>query len=229
MRTKARSSRRASIALAFGTAVSVAACAHVGQDQFDAELASLRSRIEQGDAANRRGVDELGRRSDEQMAALSARLDGLTRALTGLQGQFDVTVERLETAIRFAVPVYFGFDEATLRDADLPVLDHFGSVVKEFYPHALLTVEGFTDPAGSVEYNRRLGLRRAEAVRTYLVETGGFVSEQVRAVSYGEDEGRLVAPSKAGRQAGWENRRVALVVDHLGTVSDSTPVTEGTR
>ena len=119
MRTRTRSSRGANIALALGTAASVAACAHVSQDQFDAELASLRSRIEQGDAANRRGVDELGRRSDEQMAQLSARLDGLTQALTGLQGQFDVTVERLETAIRFAVPVYFGFDEATLRDADM--------------------------------------------------------------------------------------------------------------
>ncbi len=229
MRTESRSSRGAAIALALGMAASVGACAHVGQDQFDAEIASLRSRIEQGDAANQRSVDELGRRSDEQMAELSARLDGLARALTELQGEFDVTVERLETAVRFNVPVYFGFDEATLRDADLPVLDHFRSVVKEFYPDVLLTVEGFTDPAGSVEYNRRLGLRRAEAVRTYLVQSGGFVSEHVKAVSYGEDERRLVAPGKAGLQAGWENRRVALVVDHLGTVSDSTPVTEGTH
>ncbi len=221
------SSRRAAIALAL--AASVTACAHVGQDQFDAEIASLRTQMEQGDEANRRGVDELGRRSDEQLEELSARLDGLTRALGELQGQFNVTVQRLETAIRFDVPVYFGFDESTLRDTDLPVLDHFGSVVTEYYPDALLTVEGFTDPAGSVEYNHQLGLSRAEAVRTYLVESAGFVPEQVRAVSYGEDQGRLVAPGQAGRNVGWQNRRVAFVVEHLGTVSESTPVTDGTR
>lgn len=229
MRMETRSSRPAAIALVLGIAASVGACAHVGQDQFDSEIASLRSQIEQGDAANRQGLDELGRRTDERMEELSARLDGLTRALTQLEGQFDVTVERLETAVRFAVPVYFGFDEATLRDADLPVLDRFGSVLREFYPNALLTVEGFTDPAGSVEYNRKLGMRRAAAVRTYLVESRGLVSDHVRAVSYGEDEERLVAPNRAGRKAGWENRRVALVVEHLSSVSNSTLVTEGTR
>lgn len=227
MRTATIPGRRAIIALTL--AASVAACAHVGQDQFDAEIASLRGQIEQGDEANRRSVDELGRRSDEQLEELSARLDGLIQALTEMQGQFDFTVERLETAIRFDVPVYFDFDESTLREVDLPVLDHFGSVVSEYYPNALLTVEGFTDPAGSVEYNRQLGLSRAEAVRTYLVESGGFVTGRVRAVSYGEDEARLVAPGKAGRKVGWENRRVAFVVEHLGTLGNAAPVTDGAR
>ena len=205
------------------------ACAHVGREQFDAEVESLRRRIEQGDQANQQRVDDLGRRTDEQMEELSARLDGLTRGLSGLRGEFDVTVERLENAVRFHMPVYFGFDEATLRPEDLPVLDRFGSVVAEFYPDALLTVEGFTDPAGSVEYNRRLGLRRAEAVRGYLVQSGGFQKSRVRAVSYGEDVARLVAPGQAGREKGWENRRVALVIEHLGTVSDPASMTEGAR
>lgn len=227
MRTETTSSRRAAVALAL--AASVAACAHVGQDQFDTEIASLRDQMVQGDEANRQSVDELGRRSEEQLAELSARLDGLVQALTEMQSEFDFTVQRLETAIRFDVPVYFGFDEATLREGDLSVLDRFSSVVSEYYPTALVTVEGFTDPAGSVEYNRQLGLNRAEAVRTYLVESGGFVAEQVRAVSYGEDEGRLVAPGQAGHEAGWENRRVAFVVEHLGTVSNDALVTDGTR
>ena len=85
-----------------------AACAHVGQEKFDAEIASLRSEFEESDR-------RVGRRTDERMVELSARLDGLTGKLAAFQGDFDVAIERLETAIRFNVPVYFAFDEATPR------------------------------------------------------------------------------------------------------------------
>jgi peptidoglycan-associated lipoprotein len=217
------------VALTLFLAVLSGACAHVGQEQFDAEVESLRRQIEEGDRANQERVDNVSRLTDEQMEELSARLDGLVRSLTALQGEFDITVERLESAVRFDMPVYFAFDEATLQSEDLPVLDRFSSVVMEFYSEALVTVEGFTDPAGSVEYNRQLGLRRADAVRGYLVESGGFAESSVRAVSYGEDTSRLVAPGQAGRERGWENRRVALVIEHVGAVSDEVAMTGGAR
>jgi len=151
-----------------------------------------------------------------RMGALSARVDQLTDALAILQLEFDVAVELLETAIRFNVPVYFDFARDDLRPEDFPVLDRFGEIVSEFYPNALLTVEGFTDRAGSPEYNLALGQRRAEAVRLYLVEAVGLLGEQVRTVSYGEDPQRLVLPDRAGFDEGIENRRVVLVIEHLG-------------
>ena len=197
-----------------------AACAHVGQEQFDTEMAALRAEMEQTAS----GSD---RRTEGQLARLEARLDGLARGLSALEGEFDVTVQRLETAIRFDMPVYFPFDEADLRPEDLPVLDRFAGVVDEFYPDALLTVEGFTDPTGSATYNLALGLRRAEAVQRYLVESEDFSPERVRAVSYGEDASRLVAPGQGGQLAGWENRRVVLVIEHLGYVTDTALVTGG--
>ncbi len=186
-----------------------AACAHVGQEQFDSEIAALRAEMEQTASGS-------NRRTEAQMARLEARLDGLARGLSALEGEFDVTVQRLETAIRFDMPVYFAFDGANLRPEDLPVLDRFAGVVGEYYPDALLTVEGFTDPTGSATYNLALGQRRAEAVQRYLIESEDFSPERVRAVSYGEDTARLVAPGQGGPQAGWENRRVVLVIEHLG-------------
>jgi peptidoglycan-associated lipoprotein len=150
------------------------------------------------------------------MAQLETRLDGLARGLSQLEREFDVTVQRLETAVRFDMPVYFGFDLADLRPEDLPVLDRFAGVVGEYYPDALLTVEGFTDPSGSTAYNMALGQRRAEAVRNYLIESEDFSPEHVRAVSYGEDSSRLVVPGEEGPEAGWENRRVVLVIEHVG-------------
>ena len=196
-----------------------AACAHVGQDQFDTEIAALRAEI--GQAAG-----DSSRRTQQQLAQLEARLDGITRGLSQLEREFDVTVQRLETAVRFDMPVYFDFDRANLRPEDLPVLERFAGVVEEFYPDALLTVEGFTDPAGSTAYNLALGQRRAEAVQRYLIESENFSPEHVRAVSYGEDTSRLVAPGQSGQEAGWENRRVVLVIEHLGYEKE-TPITLG--
>ncbi|MEM9624137.1 MAG: OmpA family protein, partial [Pseudomonadota bacterium] len=62
------------------------------------------------------------------------------------------------------------------------------------------------------------GLRRANAVRSFLVETGGLHPERVRAVSYGEDSSRMLEPGAWG-DAGAANRRVSLVVDYLGPIA----------
>ena len=197
-----------------------AACAHVGQEQFDSEIAALRAEMEQTASGSNRSTEA----QTAQIARLEARLDGLARGLSALEGEFDVTVQRLETAVRFDMPVYFAFDEANLRPEDLPVLGRFAGVVGEYYPDALLTVEGFTDPTGSPTYNLALGQRRAEAVQRYLVESEDFSPERVRAVSYGEDAARLVSPGQGGPQAGWENRRVVLVIEHLGYGTDAALV-----
>jgi peptidoglycan-associated lipoprotein len=189
-----------------------AACAHVGQDQFDTEVAALRAEIEQS-------TSDSNRRTDAQVAQLEAQLeaqlDQLARGLSALENEFDVTVQRLETSVRFDMPVYFGFDLASLRPEDLPILERFAGVVDQYYSDALLTVEGFTDASGSAEYNLALGQRRAEAVQQYLVEAENLLPNRVRAVSYGEDTSRLVVPGQSGPEAGWENRRVVVVIEHL--------------
>jgi peptidoglycan-associated lipoprotein len=193
-----------------GTALIVAGCATVKQDQFEAEMAQVRSEIRDGDQAVE---SRLGQRIDQTEARLEARIGAVERALTELRSEFEVTVERLETAIRFNAPVHFAFDDDQVRASDRPVLDRFAQVVSEYYPQATITVEGFTDPAGSAEYNRRLGMRRAESVMNYLA-TQGLGSAQMRAVSYGQDQARLVVPGASGPgEEGWQNRRVAMVID----------------
>ena len=214
--------RRLAAALALVFAVLATACAHVGREDFEAEIAALRAELDAQD----NGMDG---RNAAQIAALSARMDRLTQGLSNLEDEFDVTIERLEAAIRFDIPVYFAFDRDELRPEDLPVLARFGDVVSEYYPDVLLTVEGFTDRAGSPEYNLDLGQRRAEAVRLYLVETAGFRGDRVRAVSYGEDPARLVYPDQAGPDKGLENRRVALVIEHIGMTPDFPTVAGGTQ
>lgn len=208
---KNRFTIRASRGLALAAVVGLASgCAHVGQDEFDARMSDLRAdlsgQIEEGDRALAQRMDQM----DDRMDALRADLDALEQ-------EFDVTVQELETALRFDVPVYFGFDEATVADRGREALARFSQVAQEYYPDAQITVEGFTDPSGSAEYNRRLGMRRAEAVRAHLLDHG-LPEGRVRAVSYGEDTSRLIVPDASGPgQAGWQNRRVVLVIDHAGS------------
>jgi peptidoglycan-associated lipoprotein len=187
--------------LAAGLAVLlVAGCHYVKQDEYDATISDLRN----NQAALRRDVD-----------ANKADLANLRAELEAKFQKYDATISQLQGRVRVDVAAHFDYRMADLRDEDKPVLDDFASVIKGHHPDALVTVEGFTDPAGSAAYNRKLGLRRAETVRDYLVQNG-LNADQVRAVSYGKDRNRQVVPG-ASRDQGAPNRRVALVIESVGS------------
>jgi len=217
-----RSTTLGTLTLALG----LGGCATVGQDQFNTEVASLRAEIANGD---REVSDRLGSRIAEvelRTGDLEAQLSAMEGELRALEREFDVTVERLEASVRFNTPVHFGFDRADIQPDHESLLDRFAAVVREHYPGALITVEGFTDPAGSESYNLALGQRRAEAVRSWLVGDGALVGERVRAVSYGEDTSRLVVAGAEGPgDIGRLNRRVVLVIEHAG--GDRAVISEG--
>ncbi len=187
----------------------------IKQEQLANDLAQMRDEMrtemqagdqEVGDAANRR-IDEL----DSRIAALGDDLQSLS-------SDFDAKIAQLEARLEVDMPVHFAYDEATIRDGDKPALDRFAEVIREHHPDVLITVEGFTDPAGSEEYNQWLGQQRADAVRQYLIESGGLDAAKVKSASYGEATNRQVNPGAWGDE-GMENRRVALVIEYVGGVN----------
>jgi peptidoglycan-associated lipoprotein len=203
-------------------AVTTGACSRVRPEELDASLATLRADLQREMQA---GDDAVSERLIGRITTVEQRQAALESDLNQLEQDFEVAITRLEEQLRFDVPVYFAFDDATVETEDQAVLDRFNVVRAEYYPTALITVEGFTDPAGSAEYNTSLGLRRASAVRDYLVSSG-LVQDQIRAVSYGEDTSRLVMPAEQGPgMAGWQNRRVVLVIDHGGEAPAMPAVT----
>ena len=158
-------------------------------------------------------------------ASLAGELDGfrtqfseMTRDLSGKFQDYDASIANVQGRLRVEMTAHFAYDDATLREQDKPALVEFGDVVRQYDPNVVATIEGFTDPAGNAEYNQQLGLRRANAVRTFLVDEVGLHKERVRAVSYGEDDRRMLAPGAWGDD-GAANRRVSLVVDYLGPVA----------
>jgi len=190
------------------------ACSTVSPEEMDTGLQALRAEMMQEMQTGDQAVSDL---LGGRITAVERRMAALESDLQQMERDFEVSIQRMEDQLRFNVPVYFAFNDATVESEDETVLNRFGSVAREYYPEALITIEGFTDPAGSAEYNLQLGQRRAAAVAGYLVGTAELNEERVRAVSYGEDTRRLVMPEGWGPGApGWENRRVVLVIDHDG-------------
>jgi peptidoglycan-associated lipoprotein len=153
-------------------------------------------------------------RADSQAAALRADI-------SALRTEFDTRVTVMEDGLKFAVPVNFEFDDATVRPDDAPVLERFAKIAAKYYPNSRITVEGFADPAGSQAYNVRLSKQRADAVRDVLV-THGLVDANLHTVGYGET--RLVTPGATRSDPGAEmNRRVVFAIETRG--SDMNAVT----
>ena len=144
--------------------------------------------------------------------AISSELDQLRPLLDSLRAS-RVEIIREGDVSRYIVPVYFGFDSAAVREQDTTVLRQVGDVIRRVYPTALVTIEGFADPAGSVQYNQQLSLRRAVAVRDFMVRLG-LPERQFRTVGYGEQAARQVTPGAQRDQPGAaSNRRVTFTID----------------
>jgi len=101
--------------------------------------------------------------------------------------------------------VEFEFDSAELKGASSVVLDVAVDSLKQC-PTIPVRVEGHTDAIGSDDYNQRLGLRRAQAVREYLI-SGGISSGRISAKSFGESKPIATNETDEGRAL---NRRVEL-------------------
>ena len=194
---------------------SLVGCAHVKRDEFNAELASIRSEIYEGDE----GVERrLGRRIDEVENEMTVFRAEVESALETLQQDFDMQLERFQTALRFNAPVFFEHDADEVLPVHHDALAQFAGVVTEYFPTALITVEGFTDQSGTRNYNQQLGQRRADSVKGYLIDQG-LASDRIRSVSYGEDTRRLVTHGAADQEAAAGNRRVVLVIDHTNSTT----------
>ncbi len=194
-------------------AVTSVGCAHVNREELGSELAQIRQEMSDGDQQVSEQVNSRIDGLEARVDGVEGRVDLLEQDLSALETRFNVSIERLEAAMRVHTPIYFGFNQSTIRAADGELLETFSALVLTHFPEALITVEGFADPSGSAAYNLALGRKRAEAVRQHLINNGTLAANRVRAVSYGEDTSRQVNVGKT-RDEGWANRRVVMVIDH---------------
>jgi OOP family OmpA-OmpF porin len=109
--------------------------------------------------------------------------------------------------VSFAAESLFDFDQAIVKPEGKAALDGLLRKLQGMNPEVMITV-GHTDAVGSDAYNQKLALRRADAVKAYLVSQS---VDPARVYTEGKGERQPVADNKTadGRA---KNRRVSVEV-----------------
>jgi len=111
------------------------------------------------------------------------------------------------TKVTYAADAFFDFDKAVLKPEGKAKLDDLAGKVKGINLEVVIAV-GHTDSTGKAAYNQALSVRRAEAVKAYLVSKG---IESNRIYTEGKGLTQPVADN-ATREGRAKNRRVEVEV-----------------
>jgi peptidoglycan-associated lipoprotein len=104
---------------------------------------------------------------------------------------------------------YFDYDSADIRPDARTALQKTADFLKG-HPQFRVTIEGHCDERGSTEYNLALGVRRANAVKAYLVSLG-IPGDKLNTVSFGKEKPFCM---QATEECYAQNRRGHFVPAH---------------
>ena len=105
--------------------------------------------------------------------------------------------------------VHFAFDKSTLESEYFEGLQRMADYLQA-NSNVSLIIEGHCDERGTNEYNLALGQRRAESVKSYLVNLG-VSANRISTVSYGEEKLWIVKQDMT-REEHKKNRRAEFVL-----------------
>jgi OmpA-OmpF porin, OOP family len=138
---------------------------------------------------------------------------GRPEYLTGALFEIDVktieTVKTIDHLAGFKVDnIQFDFNSSVVPSGSYEELNKLGDFLRE-HPNTYVVLSGYTDIAGSEEYNLWLARRRAEKVQGYLTQYSGVSIERIITQWYGKKDPLASNSTEEGRQ---QNRRVESIV-----------------
>lgn len=119
--------------------------------------------------------------------------------------------------------IYFEVGRKGLTDDAKVILATQADLAKSD-PDLGILIQGYTDQQGSESYNKKLGLKRAETVKTELLNAG-VTEHQMKVVSLGEEGVLCIDNSDTCRHL---NRRVHLEISKIGQEHMATPAVAAT-
>jgi outer membrane protein OmpA-like peptidoglycan-associated protein len=110
------------------------------------------------------------------------------------------------TGVATTHAILFDFDSSKIKPQSIPILDEVAKYLGQ-EPSTNLAIEGHTDSVGTKEYNLKLSMRRANAVRVYLLKKGSVQPARLKASGFGFSKPVATNKTAAGRA---QNRRVVF-------------------
>ncbi|MBS0315837.1 MAG: OmpA family protein [Proteobacteria bacterium] len=109
--------------------------------------------------------------------------------------------------VTYSADAFFDFDKSVLKPEGKAKLDDLVSKIQGIKLEVIIAV-GHTDSVGTVAYNQKLSVRRAEAVKAYL-ESKGIEKNRIYTEGKGKSQPIASNATAAGRA---KNRRVEIEV-----------------
>ncbi|MEI8010854.1 MAG: OmpA family protein [Candidatus Omnitrophota bacterium] len=119
------------------------------------------------------------------------------------------------------VKIYFDYNKADLRDDHIPILNKAVKTLEK-NPDASILITGNCDARGSDEYNLKLGKKRSDVVKGYMLRNG-INEERIKIVSRGKLD--AVAPVKdlAGMQKDRNAQFMIAEIEEFNVPADQIP------
>jgi outer membrane protein OmpA-like peptidoglycan-associated protein len=179
-------------------------------EETDTRISGVESGVEQ----NERRVSDLATDTDQKITSVRGTAEKAVEIGTTAMAKAETAEKMAKGKILWTTTLTddqtkFSFDQSKLPDEAGTILDDLASKLKGLDKTVYLEIEGHTDSVGSEEYNRMLGEKRAEAVRSYLNEKAGIPLHAMNVISYGEASPVSDNGSRTGRA---QNRRVVIRV-----------------
>ncbi|WP_159736846.1 OmpA family protein [Vibrio atypicus] len=121
-----------------------------------------------------------------------------------------------ERDIRIAMASHFDFDKSELKEQDKASIDQLIDSIRHL--HGQVAIVAHTDYQGSDDYNVKLSLRRAEAVKAYMQSQLEAERYDWEVKYYGESKPLV---SGTSTQANAENRRAYVVFEQTQTKQEN--------
>jgi outer membrane protein OmpA-like peptidoglycan-associated protein len=159
----------------------------------------------------RRAKNELAATKQELASERQKREDAekkAAQAMADLQRIAAVKQESRGMVITLSGEVLFPSGASSLLPGAMMKLNEVADALTKSNPESRIVVEGHTDAQGKADFNQDLSMRRAQAVREYLVSRG-IAADRISAQGMGST--RPIAPNNnpEGRA---NNRRVEIIV-----------------
>ena len=152
-----------------------------------------------GAAAGGAGGYGVGKMMDNQEREMREALATSEAAAVSREGNL--------LAVTFKGDVAFDTNSTEVRPELYSEVNRVAGILNQ-YPNTLIRVEGHTDSKGSDEYNMNLSKRRADTVKTLLVQRG-VADSRIEVAGFGKTMPVATNDTEAGRQ---KNRRVEIKI-----------------